>query len=188
MKHCLGSLIAVSLLAFLSGCGNARIQGPGDARIQGLVGGEDAGALLADLSKARVCEAYRIDGYKLSGPAALEDGAKTDPPGKLHGYPVISGPGAIDEESRAALSKILTDPDTYLWDSAKACEFIPGIALRLADARVQVDVLICFSCDELEIYTNGKRVGQEDFDPRRAELLRLARKLFPGDKGIQALK
>jgi len=51
-----------------------------------------------------------------------------------------------------------------------------------------VDVLICFSCDELEIYTNGKRAGHEDFDPQRSNLLRVAKKLFPKDEKIQALK
>ena len=86
------------------------------------------------------------------------------------------------------MSKVITDPNTCLWDVAKSCEFLPGVALRLADVNVQVDILVCFSCDELEMYTNGKRVGHEDFDPRRSDLLRVARKLFPKDEGIQALK
>ena len=156
MKQRLTSAITVLLLAFLSGCGNARIQG--------LMGGEAACALIADLSKSRACEAYRIDGYG------------------------ISGPTAIDDASRATLSKVLTDPDTYLWDSAKPCEFVPGVALRLSDANVRVDVLVCFSCEELEMYTNGKRVGHEDFDSRRTDLLRVAKQLFPEDEGIQKLK
>ena len=190
MKQRLISAIAVLLLAFLPGCGNARIQSLGDERIQGLVGGEAAYALIADLSKSRACEAYRIDGYAKSGPAAIGDapGAQADKPGRLQGYPIISGPTAIDEASRATLSKVLTDPDTYLWDSAKACEFIPGVALRLSDANVRVDVLVCFSCEELEMYTNGKRVGHEDFDPRRTDLLRVAKQLFPEDEAIQELK
>ena len=86
------------------------------------------------------------------------------------------------------MSKLLIDPDTYLWNVAKSCEFMPGVVLRLADAKTQVDVLICFSCDELEIYTNGKRAGHEDFDPRRADLLHVAKKLFPKDEKIQSLK
>ena len=182
MKQLLSSAIAALLLAFLSGCG--------DARIQTLVGGDAAYALIADLSQSRICEAYRIDGYAFSGPGVIDDGPgeKADQPGKLQGYPIISGPRAIDDEARATLSKLLTDPETYLWDSDKPCEFIPGVALRLADAKVQVDILVCFSCDELEMYTNGKRVGHEDFDPRRSDLLRVARKLFPRDEGIQALK
>ena len=172
MKQLLTSAIAALLLAFLSGCGNARIQT--------LMGGEAAYALIADLSKAKTCEAYRIDGYAR--------GTKADGPGKLHGYPIISAPSPLDDASKTTLSKVLTDPNTYLWDVAKGCEFLPGVALRLADANVQVDVLVCFSCDELEMYTNGKRVGHEDFDPRRTDLLRVAKKLFPKDENIQALK
>ena len=190
MKQRLTSAITVLLLAFLSGCGNARIQSLSDARIQSLMGGEAAYALIADLSKSRVCEAYRIDGYGISGPTAIGDapGAKADKPRRLQGYPIISGPTAIDDASRAILSKVLTDPDTYLWDSAKPCEFVPGVALRLSDANVRVDVLVCFSCEELEMYTNGKRVGHEDFDSRRTDLLRVAKQLFPEDEGIQKLK
>lgn len=190
MKQRMTSAIVALSVVFLSGCGNARIEDLGDSRIEGLVGGKAAYALIADLSKASACEAYRIDGYALSGPTAKDDasGAKADKPGKLQGYPIRSGPTILDDASRATLSKVLTDPDTYLWDSAKACEFVPGVALRLSAANVQVDVLICFSCDELEMYKNGKRVGHEDFDPSRAELVRVARKLFPEDEDIQALK
>ena len=149
-------------------------------QVETLLEGAEAYSLIADLSKAKTCEAYRIDGYAR--------GAKADHPKKLHGYPIISGPVPIDDAFRATLSKVLSDPATYLWDVAKGCEFLPGVALRLADAKTQVDVLICFSCDELEIYTNGKRAGHEDFDPRRADLLHVAKKLFPKDKKIQSLK
>ena len=149
-------------------------------KVEALVGGDEAYALVSDLSKATTCEAYRIDGYA--------HGAKEDKPKQLQGYPIISGPTPIDDASKAALSKVITDPNTYLWDVAKSCEFLPGVALRSADAKVQVDVLICFSCDELEIYTNGKRAGHEDFDPQRSNLLRVTKKLFPKDEKIQALK
>jgi len=174
--------MAALLLAFLSGCvnGNQTITLRPDQRIQTLMGGEAAYALVADLSKAKTCEAYRIDGYAR--------GAKADKPKKLHGYPIISGPVPLDDASKTTLSKVFTNPNTYLWDVAKACEFLPGVALRLADEKTQVDALICFSCDEFEFYLNGKRVGHEDFDPRRADLLRIAKKLFPQDDKIQALK
>jgi len=165
-------MFAVLLLVMTTSCQSKKVET--------LLGGAEAYYLVANLFKAKTCEAYRIDGYA--------HGAKADNPKKLHGYPIISGPIPVDDASRATLSKVLTNPDTYLWDVAKGCEFLPGVALRLADAKTQVDVFICFSCDELEIYTNGKRAGHEDFDPRRADLLHVAKKLFPKDKKIQSLK
>ena len=64
---------------------------------------------------------------------------------------------------------------------------VGGGGILLHPGNVNVDVLICFSCDELEIYTNGKQVGHEDFDPRRSDLLRVVKKLFPEDEAIQGL-
>ena len=150
-------------------------------QVEILLGGEEAYALISDLSEAKTCEAFRIGDYVGEGKGAGQDR-------KIYGYPIISGSTTVDDASRATLSKVLTNPDTYLWNVAKSCEFMLGVALRLADAKTQVDVLICFSCDELEIYTNGKRAGHEDFDPRRAALLHVAKKLFLKDKKIQSLK
>ena len=47
-----------------------------------------------------------------------------------------------------------------------------------------VDVLLCFSCDELETFRGGKRAGHEDFDPRRADLVKVAKR--PRDAGLPA--
>ena len=155
-----------------------------DPRVEKLVGGKTAASLIADLSQAKTSTAYRIDGFQ-SGQEPLPP---TDKPQAIHGYPVTSSAVPIDDLSRTELSKILGDPGTYLWDESKACEFLPGIALQLAGDNVTVDVLICFSCDELVFYTDGKLAGHEDFDPRRSDLLRIAKKLFPDDKTIQSLK
>ena len=166
------TIVAFFLLSTINSCSTAKVES--------LVGGKEAYALIADISKAKTCEAYRIGDYLGK--------AKEDKPKKLYGYPIISGPVPIDDASKTTLSKVLTDSNTYLWDVAKGCEFLPGVALRLADEKTQADVLICFSCDELEFYLNGKRVGHEDFDPRRADLLRIAKKLFPKAEKIQSLK
>lgn len=155
-----------------------------DSRVEKLLGGKAAAVLIADLSKAKVCNAYRIDGFQ-SGQKPLPPTGK---PQHIHGYPVTSTAVTIKQEFRAQLSEILIGPDTYLWNEAKACEFVPGIALQLTGDNVKVDILICFSCDELVFYTDGKLAGHEDFDPRRSDLLRLAKKLFPDDKAIQSLK
>ena len=82
---------------------------------------------------------------------------------------------------------MLLDDDTYEWEMEKACEFLPGVLLRY-DAAPPVDVLLCFSCDELEVYVGERKVGHEDFDVRRPDLVRVAKRLFTDDPAIRQLK
>jgi hypothetical protein len=140
-------------------------------RVTELLGGRDS---IAAIETARAT-AYRIDGMG-SGAGA-----------KLHGYPTLSGPVPVDEGSRAEIASVVLDDATYVWESAKACEFLPGVLLRY-EAVETVDVLLCFSCDELEVYVGARKVGHEDFDPRRNDLVRVAKRLFPADKAIQSLR
>lgn len=154
-----------------------------DPRVKKLVGGKTAASLIADLSRAKTSTAYRIASFQ----AGQEPLPQTDKPQAIHGYPVTSSAVPIDDLSRVTLSKILGDPDTYLWDDAKACEFLPGIALQFAADNITLDILICFSCDELVFYANGELAGHEDFDPRRTDLLKVIKHLFPEDPTLQAL-
>ncbi len=195
--------IACICLAILCGCSRAtpptktttpRRAKKTDSRVEKLVGGKAAATLISDLSRSTTCLAYRIGGFQVGqGPLAPEvpsaktKTAKKNNPKTIHGYPVTSHAVLIDSESQATLSRILHAPETYLWDSAKACEFLPGIALQLAADDITLDILICFSCDELVFYANGELAGHEDFDPRRADLLNVIKHLFPDDKKIQTL-
>jgi hypothetical protein len=166
--------LAAPLLA-TSGCAQPSSQ------LHDLLGGAEAHDLLLHPETATSREAWRIDG--MAGWVKKED----DPRERFLAYPIISGPVPIDDASTATLSDVLTDDDTYLWDIAKACEFLPGVAFRFERDELQVDVLICFSCDELEVYLDGKEVGHEDFDPRRPDLVAVAKRLFPDDEAIQKL-
>lgn len=78
--------------------------------------------------------------------------------------------------------------DIYEWNSAKACEIMPGVAVRFIRGQVQLDVIFCFECDILAIYLNGQEVGSEDFDRAHQELAVVVRELFPADSEIQKLK
>lgn len=151
-------------------------------RVEQLLGGSESTALLNHPSRAEKVEAYRIDGMAFMEDRA--DGAAET----IHGFPVLSGPVPVDDASLATLSDLLTSDSTYLWDVAKACEFLPGVAIRYQRPPLGVDVLICYSCDELEVYVDGKKTGHEDFDPRRADLVAVAKRLFPDDDKIQLLK
>lgn len=152
------------------------------ARVTSLLGGPDAVSVISDRSGAVVREAFRVDG---AGPLRPKDPGAS---GTVHGYPIVAGPVPLDDASAAVVADVLLDDATYLWDSAKHCEFAPGVALRATRGTTVVDVLVCFSCDEVEIWVDGAKRGHEDTDPRRADLVRVAKRLFPGDAAIRALE
>ena len=132
------------------------------SRVRALLGGDA-------VKTATKVTAYRID------PASQGD---------LHGYRQLSGPVPVDDKSRAELADVLLDDDTYLWDISKSCEFMPGVVLRY-EGDGTTDILLCFSCDELSVYREAERVGSEDFDPRRADLVRVAKRLFPDLRDLE---
>lgn len=124
--------------------------------------------------------AYRIEGSKPI--AGAKDDAKT-----IAGYPRIAGPIEVDAEQAKALTGVLLDSNTYLWDIAKRCSPRPGVLVRFTGEDGYLDVLFCFECDILEVFDGGKRVGLEDFDNARPRLVALMKKLFPDDKVVQGL-
>ena len=141
---------------------------------------EPAYALASDLSKATICEAYRVDD-SYPNEQKLQNG------GNLHGYTVISKAIPLSEKSRNALSRILTNANTYIRHSVPLdCLFRPGVAFHFPDRSIKVDLLVCFSCNELRYYLNGQIVGKSYF--KSQELLKLTKKLFPDDKKLQSLK
>jgi hypothetical protein len=101
-------------------------------------------------------------------------------------YPIIGRGKDQDKAFAAKLRTILFDESTYNFESAKACEFSPGVALRVFKGEEYADVFLCFSCKELRIQ-QGKHVNQEDFDNKYSELVKLAKTALPDDKEIQAL-
>ena len=84
-----------------------------------------------------------------------------------------------------------TTPTSFSGDEdfnmAKACMFMPGVALRFVDGDEEMVVLLCFSCDEWGFHFDGK-TRIEDNDGARSHLVRLARELFPDDPVVQALR
>jgi hypothetical protein len=151
-------------------------------RVVALLGGADSVRMLTAPAAGASLEAWRV---------AAEPGPRgAAPPAgpQLHGHAIVAGPVALDAASAAALADVLTSDATYLWEVAKACEFLPGVVVRWREGATTLDVLVCFSCDELEVVRDGARVGREDFDPRRADLVRVAKRLFPADAQLQALR
>ena len=127
-----------------------------------------------------ICQAYRLDD-------SYPTEEKKQEGDSLHGYAVISDALALNSGSRKELSSIIEEDDTYFRHSTPIdCSFRPGVAFRFQDKKTNVDLLVCFTCNELRYYLDGKVVGQSYF--KSQELRSLVRKLFPTDKEIQSLK
>ena len=148
--------------------------------VESIVGGKEVYKLIVELHKAKTCEVYRVDD-SYPGENRLNKGKK------VHGFFVLSEVYPMKDDGIKALSKILLKPNTYFEYAVPIdCAFRPGIAFRFTNGKTEVDLLVCFSCNELRYYLDGNSVGQSYF--KSPEILALTKKLFPDDKKIQSLK
>jgi hypothetical protein len=103
-------------------------------------------------------------------------------------YETQGQPVPLSADQRARLKKILLDPRSYDFASAKGCMPLYGVRLRFEDAAGKiVDVLLCFQCKTLAVYRDDLEVGGEDFDSVSQELAELMKELFPDDPAIAEL-
>ena len=132
------------------------------------------------LRNATICEVYRLDDSYPNGRQLINGKA-------LHGYGILSKPIPLPKKSREELLRVWTDTKTYIRHSVPPdCLFRPGVAFRFTDGSTKVDLLVCFSCNELRYYMDCHIVGESYFQSE--ELVDLTREFFPDDKIIQSLK
>ncbi len=108
-------------------------------------------------------------------------------PMTLGDFPIAKGPAAVHDEVAGRLAEALSDPRSYGWNFSKLC--IPEYGVRLtfeADGGA-VDVLLCFECNILAIFSDGTEIGGEDFDEMRPVLVQAVKQIFPDDVELQAL-
>lgn len=148
---------------------------PPDERVVTLFGGKDAWSAVSSPTKV---EAFRLKDKVF---------APNDARKPFGGYPVTAGPIDVASKDAEELASVLRDETIYEWDSAKACEFQPGVAVRFTGAKETVEIVFCFSCEVLAVYRNDERVGSEDFDQARESLAAIVKRWFPDDKAIQSL-
>src|SRR5437879_8745013 len=79
-----------------------------------------------------------------------------------------------------------------LGQMGKSCIFSPGVALRVWRGKEWASLLVCFSCDDLEINfydASRKLVCQTafDFSGNRRALLRLIISVLPSDRVFRTL-
>jgi len=141
---------------------------------------EPAYTIASDLGKATICEVYRIDDSYPNRRQLIN----CEP---LHGYGILSKPILLPKRSREALLRVLTDAKTYIRHSVPPdCLFRPGVAFRFTEGSTEVDLLVCFSCNELRYYMDCHIAAESYFQSE--ELLELTMKFFPDNKKIQSLR
>ena len=130
-------------------------------------------------------ECFRID------PKGGKDGDENT----IAGHAITARGAEQKAEFGSRIATVLFDEHTYNFESAKMCIFSPGVAFRVWKDKDYVDVLLCFSCDEVEVITPAAKgtdakphVAHEDFDRARGALKKLAQEAFPNDAEITKLK
>ena len=160
------------LVVVVAACG-----GGVSSRVAGLFGGPSGWSAIEAPEK--------VTAYRITRPGVVQH---VRAPDLLAGFEIMDGPRDVAEAVATELRTILADDSIYDWERAKGCEFEPGVAFRFAKGGEDLDVLLCFNCDEFAAYRGTKRVGGEDFDVARPRLVALVKRVFPGDEKIQALK
>ncbi|MGH8047375.1 MAG: hypothetical protein ACREKL_09025 [Chthoniobacterales bacterium] len=107
----------------------------------------------------------------------------------IGGYEAIGKPVTLSKEQSAQLAALLKNPGNFASGGPKLCGFRPGVAFRFGSGDDAVDLLVCFSCDEVAAVPYGKAELMNTGFPQatRDILLSLAKALFPNDEAIQAL-
>jgi hypothetical protein len=116
--------------------------------------------------------------------------------GKMDGFGVIRT-GHLDDDSIAALSQTIADPDSY-FDAARPDEFVPDIGYRFyrhldhGRGQMSLDVLLDFDLDEVLLVARDNKLHEVfrrilETDRSREKLLEITRQAFPFDELVQSL-
>jgi hypothetical protein len=134
--------------------------------------------------------ATKVEAFRIKPEKTDKEGVKT-----IGGYPITATAKEQGKDFAGKLRDVLFRDATYEGRAAKCFE--PGVAFRIwTDKKEWVDVVICFSCTNLEVTAHdakGKEVGDDGFGAfggtkSWTALVKLAKEAFPDDKAIQALK
>jgi hypothetical protein len=146
-----------------------------EADIQRFLGGSVA------LSAFR--NANRVDAYRIEKPADPSAWSGS----RLEDFSVTKGPVPVSSENVQTLRRTLQDRNLYNLHMTKGCIPLPGVRLDFTHDDERLSVLLCFECDLVQNFLNGKLVGGGNSDNMRPSLLHVVRALFPDDQKIQSL-
>jgi serine protease inhibitor len=127
-----------------------------------------------------VAKPTKVQAYRLA------DDSFTKP--TVKDFKMKYGPVAVDDALAKSMSQLLLDDKSYKWNTGKNCDPSFGVRLEFIQGDKTTDVLICFDCDILGVYVNGKSVGEADFDNVHTPFAKLVKRMFPKDQEIQDLK
>lgn len=105
----------------------------------------------------------------------------------IEGFAILEQGPLLSAAQVARVHQILFDPKSYNFTNAKRCPFLPRLGLVFYAGDRRAHVIACFSCNEWSIGA-GDTGKIEDFDPVRAQMIALARELFPRDAVFATLE
>lgn len=173
MGRPVAALIALALVAALAAC---RRSGP-DWRVANLYAGGTSMQLL--LHPAKV-QAFRVD----PAPRA----PKAD---ETHAGPFVASaaPVAVADDVAAELSKILSAAETYNWQRGPKREaFRPQTGLLFVRGAYALEIALDLETAQIAVFAGDQPLGRQTFDGARERLLGLAKRIFPADEAILALR
>lgn len=128
--------------------------------------------------------AQEMSGYVLVPSPASNDEFGNVP---LDGFEITFGPVTPTPQTLEKLRAMLLDQQTYGERYIKLCTGEYFSRLQFRHDRNTVDLLFCFSCDEMLVFHNGKDIGTAYFDNIRPEMIRILKEIFPDHKEVQSL-
>ena len=141
---------------------------------------EPAHTIALGLKESTICEVYMVDDSYPNG-RQIENGKP------LHGYGMLSKPITLPKNNREDLMRVLTDTKTYISHAVPPdCLFRPRVAFRFNNGGKNIELLVCFSCNELRYYMDCHIIGESYFKSK--ELLKLTKRFFLENEKIQSLK
>ncbi|HZK81156.1 MAG TPA: hypothetical protein VFC46_08825 [Humisphaera sp.] len=102
------------------------------------------------------------------------------------GYKIIARGSPLDEMTVRKLTRLVFDPRAFKGDTWCG-DIEPGVAFRFVGDSHVLTILICFKCEELELWLDGKSLGKRLFIGVQPEMLQLVQHVFPNDETLRAI-
>ena len=149
-----------------------------------------------DLARRIVREATSVETFRVRPRWTSEESKRRSNPkyaAEFIGfYPIDRRGPVMKGDFTGRLAAVLLDESNYIRfepGQTKKCIFEPGVAFRMRSGADRVDILLCFTCQQLSVNCSRGhlRLPAGDFDPGVARFAALAKEAFPKDPVVAAL-